>query len=68
MFDGELVDDKPWRETNQPIFLVFDAMIVDKRSIISIPFDKRLNTANEYLKQRVSLHRVLKKNGDLKSF
>lgn len=62
------MDDKPWRETTEPIFLVFDALMVNGKNLISSPFDKRLSAANEYLKQRVSLHRVLKKKGDLKSF
>jgi hypothetical protein len=40
IFDGELVQDKPWRKgQSEPVFLVFDALLVDRKNLISLPFD-----------------------------
>ncbi len=53
LFDGELVIDKPWRKDNSsPIFLIFDALIVNTVNVVSSPFHKRLVDANAYVLKR----------------
>jgi hypothetical protein len=53
LFDGELVIDRPWRQDNSaPIFLIFDALIVNSTNLISSPFHKRLGDASSYVASR----------------
>ena len=53
LFDGELVIDKPWRKDNTaPIFLTFDALVVNTINVIASPFHKRLIDASNYILQR----------------
>lgn len=52
-FDGELVVDSPWRkESLAPIFLIFDALIVNTSNVIGEPFNLRLKTAHDYIARR----------------
>lgn len=41
IFDGELVRDKAWRgpASTEPIFLIFDALLIDKKNLIALPFN-----------------------------
>lgn len=40
LFDGELLMDNDWRQgRTEPVFLVFDALVVDRKSLIAQPFD-----------------------------
>lgn len=58
IFDGELVNDdlnskrdaKPWRKAGSPpIFLVFDALIIDGQNLMPLNFTERLLKASEYM-------------------
>ena len=43
LLDGELVVDSPWRkDSSAPIFLIFDALIVNTKNILADPFHRRL--------------------------
>ena len=72
LFDGELVNDKEWRSKNvyagdkpKPIFLVFDAILVNKNNEMASPFRTRLIQADKYLKKRFTAARMRlkKQNG-----
>lgn len=53
LFDGELVVDAPWRkDSSAPIFLIFDALIVNTTNVLGDAFHKRLHAANQYIAQR----------------
>jgi mRNA guanylyltransferase len=60
LFDGELLYDNNWRSTKKttPIFLVFDAIVVQGRNLIAETFRKRLQPADEYLKLRFTAARI----------
>ena len=50
VFDGELIQDKPWRKgQSEPVFLVFDALLVDRKNLIGLTFDHRLTAADAYI-------------------
>lgn len=53
LFDGELVDDSNWRRKNTgKIYLVFDALIVNTENVMHLNFQRRLEKADQYIKQR----------------
>lgn len=60
LFDGELLYDENWRKQDKktPIFLVFDAIVVQGKNLIAEPFRKRLQPADEYLKLRFTAARI----------
>lgn len=65
LFDGELVNDKEWRSKNvytgekpKPIFLVFDAILVNRSNEMASPFRVRLVQADKYLKKRFTAARM----------
>ena len=67
LFDGELVDDKPWRkDSSAPIFLVFDSLVVNKQSVVGSAFHRRLTEAHKYVIERFLPARVLQSNPDAK--
>ena len=50
VFDGELINDRPWRKgQSEPVFLVFDALCIDRKNLIALPFDQRLKAADGYI-------------------
>ena len=69
MFDGELVADKPWRKDNSaPIFLVFDALVVNQVNMIALNFSDRLLDAHKYIEKRFLPARAMpSKEGKLPS-
>ena len=66
LFDGELVQDEPWRHKSvclaenqvKPIFLVFDALVVNLVNVMVYPFRTRLVDADSYLKKRFMAARL----------
>lgn len=64
LFDGELLQDNDWRGgLTEPVFLVFDALVVNRKSQLALPFDVRLLTADAYIESRISMMRMLVKKG-----
>ena len=63
VLDGELVIDNKWREgerKSSPIFLVFDALIVNNSNLMYQPFTRRLIDANAYMQNRFTKARIFK--------
>ena len=64
VFDGELVIDKKWRrgnESDHPIFLIFDVLIVNKKNLMPLTFTQRLKEGNAYIQNRFTKARLLRK-------
>lgn len=52
IYDGELVMDRKWREDKAnvaPIFLIFDALVVNTKNVIADDFSSRLVAAHQYV-------------------
>jgi len=65
IFDGELVwdnknTDNAWRQRHpDPLFLVFDALVINGTNLMPLPFNKRLVDADFYLRNRFTKARLL---------
>ena len=68
ILDGELVWDNlkaesKWRSAHpNPIFLVFDALVIDGTNLMPMNFTRRLTDADAYIRNRFLRARLLPKN------
>ena len=65
VIDGELVIDNKWRkgvQKDNPIFLAFDALLINYTNQMHFPFTRRLIDANTYMQNRFTKARILEKH------
>ena len=73
ILDGELVlDDKneasKWQTSHkEPIFLVFDALVVDGENQMPFNFERRLKNADGYINRRFTKARLMKQESPAQS-